>query len=71
MLFCSYKLYLFDRYGKLITVLTNTNSHWDGSYNGVTMPSNDYWYVVYYNNRDRDLTFNLIFSQALKSNVDK
>ncbi|QNK76221.1 T9SS type B sorting domain-containing protein [Winogradskyella sp. PAMC22761] len=59
---CSYKLYLFNRYGKLIKVLTNTDSHWDGRYNGVKMPSNDYWYVVYYNNGDRDLTFKSHFA---------
>ncbi|MFP9113528.1 T9SS type B sorting domain-containing protein [Flavobacterium sp. RHBU_3] len=36
---------IFDRYGKLITVLQYTES-WDGTYNGRRMPATDYWFVV-------------------------
>lgn len=36
---------IFDRYGKLITVLSYQKS-WDGTYNGVLLPSTDYWFVV-------------------------
>jgi gliding motility-associated-like protein len=38
-------LQLFDRYGKLITVL-NQNQTWDGTFNGHELPSTDYWFIV-------------------------
>ena len=37
-------VYIFDRYGKLITTLTSTSQGWDGRYNGHLLPSTDYWY---------------------------
>lgn len=37
---------IFDRYGKLITVLNENNDGWDGTYNGSPLPSTDYWFVV-------------------------
>jgi gliding motility-associated-like protein len=39
------KITIFDRYGKLLKTLNNTNS-WDGKYNGNELPSSDYWFVV-------------------------
>ncbi|WP_205589282.1 choice-of-anchor L domain-containing protein [Mesonia aquimarina] len=39
--------YIFDRYGKLLTILSPRGS-WDGTYNGKQMPSNDYWFRVEY-----------------------
>lgn len=41
---------IFDRYGKLITRLNNSNTLWDGTLNGHPLPSSDYWYVVRVNN---------------------
>ena len=38
-------LQLFDRYGKLITVL-NQNQTWDGTFNGHELPSTDYWFIL-------------------------
>ena len=43
------KIYIFDRYGKLLKQLSPTGDGWNGTYNGVQMPSNDYWFVVEYN----------------------
>ena len=37
---------IFDRYGKQMTFLTSMTSGWDGTYNGTTMPANDYWFVA-------------------------
>lgn len=37
---------IFNRYGKLITVLNQSNSQWDGNYNGKLLPSDDYWFEV-------------------------
>ncbi|MFN8273367.1 MAG: T9SS type B sorting domain-containing protein [Flavobacteriaceae bacterium] len=39
-------VYIFDRYGKLITGLDKTHPKWDGQYNGNQAVSTDYWFVV-------------------------
>lgn len=37
---------IFDRYGKLITTLPSSSDGWDGTLNGIQLPSTDYWFVV-------------------------
>ena len=37
---------LFDRYGKFLAVLNATNRSWNGMYNGLPLPADDYWYVL-------------------------
>ncbi|WP_299113648.1 T9SS type B sorting domain-containing protein [uncultured Winogradskyella sp.] len=44
----SAKIYIFDRYGKLLKQLSPTNSGWDGTYQGNNMPSDDYWFRLEY-----------------------
>ncbi|MDY2588520.1 T9SS type B sorting domain-containing protein [Winogradskyella aquimaris] len=44
----SAKIYIFDRYGKLLKQLSPTGQGWDGTYNGNRMPSSDYWFTVIY-----------------------
>lgn len=39
------KVYIFDRYGKLLKQISPTNSGWDGTFNGEQMPTDDYWFV--------------------------
>lgn len=39
-------IHIFNRYGKLITVLNNRQTAWDGSLNGRDLPSSDYWFVA-------------------------
>jgi len=39
-------IYIFDRYGKLLKQLHPTNEGWDGTFNGNTLPSDDYWYTI-------------------------
>ncbi|QZK91542.1 T9SS type B sorting domain-containing protein [Flavobacterium sp. CHNK8] len=39
-------IYVFDRYGKLISKLDPLNQGWDGNFNGRPLPSDDYWYTV-------------------------
>lgn len=39
-------VYIFDRFGKVITGFGAGSEGWDGTYNGVTLPSTDYWFVV-------------------------
>lgn len=41
------RLYIFDRYGKLIKELDPEGSKgWDGTYNGRILPADDYWFQV-------------------------
>ncbi|MGV3461324.1 MAG: T9SS type B sorting domain-containing protein [Flavobacterium sp.] len=40
------QVYIFDRYGKLITGFTGEGEGWDGTLNGKALPSTDYWFVV-------------------------
>jgi large repetitive protein len=44
----SAKIYIFDRYGKLLKQLSPAGNGWDGTFNGQLMPSNDYWFTVEY-----------------------
>ncbi len=39
-------VYIFDRYGKLITGFGSNSNGWDGNLNGHPLPSTDYWFVV-------------------------
>ncbi|QTY26798.1 T9SS type B sorting domain-containing protein [Flavobacterium sp. CS20] len=40
------KIYIFDRYGKLIADINPAGIGWDGTFNGKAMPLNDYWFRV-------------------------
>ena len=42
------RLYIFDRYEKLLKKLSTTGNGWDGTYNGNMLPSDDYWFKVEY-----------------------
>ncbi|MFD2909938.1 T9SS type B sorting domain-containing protein [Flavobacterium ardleyense] len=39
---------IFDRYGKLITVITPDNEGWNGTLNSKPLPSTDYWFTIEY-----------------------
>ena len=41
------KIYIFDRYGKLIKELDPRGSGWDGMFSGSPMPQTDYWFRVF------------------------
>ena len=43
------KIYIFDRYGKLLKQISPTGQGWDGTFNGAQMPSSDYWFTIQYN----------------------
>jgi gliding motility-associated-like protein len=45
----SAKIYIFDRYGKLVKQIAPNGLGWDGTYNGQPLPSTDYWFTVEYN----------------------
>jgi len=42
------KIYIYDRYGKLLNKISPSGVGWDGTYNGKALPSNDYWFVAEY-----------------------
>lgn len=37
---------IFDRYGNLIHQINTQNQVWDGTFNGVNLPSSDYWFQM-------------------------
>ncbi len=37
---------IFDRYGKLVALLSKSKMSWDGTANQVQLPSSDYWYAL-------------------------
>ncbi len=37
---------IFDRYGKLLTVINENNPKWDGTHNGRLLTTNDYWFIA-------------------------
>jgi gliding motility-associated-like protein len=40
------KIYIFDRYGKLMKQISSEGPGWDGTFNGNPVPSSDYWFRV-------------------------
>jgi len=42
-----FKVYIFDRYGKLITSIISGGPGWDGKLNGRMLFSDDYWFAAY------------------------
>ena len=41
-------IYIFDRYGKLLKELSPISKGWDGTFNGEALPTDDYWYTIYF-----------------------
>ena len=37
---------IFDRFGKLINITTVNDLGWDGTFNGASLPEDDYWYTI-------------------------
>ncbi|HSD13686.1 MAG TPA: T9SS type B sorting domain-containing protein, partial [Flavobacterium sp.] len=40
------KLYVFDRYGKLVKHISPLNDGWNGTLNNYSLPSDDYWFTL-------------------------
>lgn len=40
------KIYIFDRFGKLISQINGNGTGWNGTYNGNQSASSDYWFVL-------------------------
>ena len=61
----SAKIYIFDRYGKLLKQInpaTGSAGGWDGTFTGHQMPSTDYWFTVFYNENGTNKEFKAHFS---------
>lgn len=56
------RIFIYDRYGKLIKQISPTGQGWDGTYNGELLPATDYWFEVFYNLNGVDQEFKSHFS---------
>ena len=56
------KLYIFDRYGKLLKELFPNGSGWDGTFNGYALPADDYWFSITYTEDDVSKEYKSHFS---------
>lgn len=50
------RIYIFDRYGKLLKNISADGFGWDGTYQGSPMPSSDYWFKAIYNDQNLERT---------------
>jgi gliding motility-associated-like protein len=42
------QIYIFDRYGRLITEISPSEEGWDGTLNYSLLPQDDYWFRVFF-----------------------
>lgn len=55
-------IFIYDRYGKLLSQIYPSKNGWDGFYNGAAMPSSDYWFTVTYEENNQTKEFKSHFS---------
>ncbi|MEQ3690238.1 MAG: T9SS type B sorting domain-containing protein, partial [Flavobacterium sp.] len=56
------KLYIFDRYGKLIKQISTVGQGWDGTFNSQQLPSTDYWFTIEFDEGGQQKVFRAHFS---------
>jgi len=56
------RIYIFDRYGKLLKDISPNGAGWDGNYIGQPMPATDYWFTVEYSEEGVTKIFKSHFS---------
>jgi gliding motility-associated-like protein len=56
------RIYIFDRYGKLLKDISPNDTGWDGMYIGQPMPASDYWFTVVYSENNSIKEFKSHFS---------
>lgn len=56
------RIYIFDRYGKLLKDISPNGAGWDGYYTGHPMPATDYWFTVEYTEQGVTKKFKSHFS---------
>lgn len=45
-----YKIFIFDRYGKLLKEMNQSSLGWNGIFNSQQLPSDDYWFNIEFSN---------------------
>ncbi|SHG36063.1 gliding motility-associated C-terminal domain-containing protein [Flavobacterium fluvii] len=58
----SSKIYIYDRYGKILKNISPKGAGWDGTYKGLLMPATDYWFTVEYEEQGITKKFKSHFS---------
>ena len=48
--FAKSKIYIFDRFGKLVADVKALSNGWNGIHEGKPLPASDYWYLVKFDN---------------------
>lgn len=56
------RIFIFDRYGKLLKEISPSGLGWDGNYIGHPMPATDYWFSVEYTEQNTVKKFKSHFS---------
>ena len=56
------KIYIFDRYGKLLKEISPSGIGWDGTYNNQILPATDYWFIVHYEENNVNKVFKSHFA---------
>ena len=56
------RIYIFDRYGKLLKEISPNGAGWDGNYTGHPLPATDYWFIVEYTEQNSVKKFKSHFS---------
>ncbi|WP_339837468.1 T9SS type B sorting domain-containing protein [uncultured Flavobacterium sp.] len=56
------EVFIFDRYGKLIKQILPNNAGWDGTFNGYSLPADDYWFTINFEEKNISRTFKAHFS---------
>lgn len=53
---------IFNRFGKLIKQIASNGNGWDGTFNGIALPADDYWFTVDFIENNENKTFKSHFS---------
>lgn len=56
------KIYIYDRYGKLLKEIAPNGEGWDGTFNGNLLPATDYWFKIEYTTNNTRNEFKSHFS---------
>ena len=55
-------IFIYDRYGKLLKQISPSSQGWNGIFNGQSLPSDDYWFTVDYDEKGTSKVFKSHFS---------
>jgi gliding motility-associated-like protein len=56
------QIFIFDRYGKMLTQISTSRPGWDGTSNGQPVPATDYWFTINFIYNQQNLQFKSHFS---------